>query len=143
MQVQIKRQLKIELDQADITEAVRAYLAGNGYAISTEDLAKINFVKSPKDGLRAELNITEETGIDEPEVIQVNEPSIETHAEGPGEIATPTVEDVAPNVAAAVDLVLPETSAGAEESEPETPVEPVADAAVETEAEAPRTKLFV
>lgn len=64
MQVQIKRQLKIELDQSDITIAVANYLAANGYSINQTDLEKINYVKSPKDGLRAELNITEETGVE-------------------------------------------------------------------------------
>ena len=73
MQVQIKRQLKIELDQADITAAVKQFLADAGHAISDADLAKINFVKSPQTGLRAELSISDEIVADEPtEVKTVN-----------------------------------------------------------------------
>ena len=66
MQVQIKRQLKIELDQADITSAVKQFLADAGHHISDEDLAKINYVKSPKDGLRAELSINDEVVAEDP-----------------------------------------------------------------------------
>ena len=66
MQVQIKRQLKIELDQADITSAVKQFLSDAGHHISDEDLAKINYVKSPKDGLRAELSINDEVVAEEP-----------------------------------------------------------------------------
>ncbi|WAW11636.1 hypothetical protein nACB1_021 [Acinetobacter phage nACB1] len=144
MQVQIKRQVKIELDQADITAAVRNFLSDNGYTINEEDLAKINFVKSPKDGLRAELNITEETGVEEPEVTQVVETTpveaakahiaevglevVEPESEPAGEVATPSVEDVA--VAEAVERALtPEVEAETE--------------AEEVVAEAPRTKLFM
>lgn len=62
MQIQIKKQLKIELDQADIVEAVGDYLIKHGQKVNAEALAEINFVKSPKDGLRASLNLTEESG---------------------------------------------------------------------------------
>ena len=128
MQVQIKRQLKIELDQADITTAVGNFLAANGYQISDEDLARINFVKSPKDGLRAELNINEATEVaDEP----VEQPHV-------GSTENPAVED-----AAIADLetqptatAVPEESAPADEPgavEPSTveDVAPVAEEAVE------------
>lgn len=66
MQIQIKRQLKIELDQADITAAVKSFLAAAGHNISDDDLAKINYVKSPQTGLRAELSISDEVVADEP-----------------------------------------------------------------------------
>lgn len=160
MQVQIKRQVKIELDQADITEAVRDFLAGSGYSISTEDLAKITFVKSPKDGLRAELNITEETVNDEEdkqvvvsssgatvsqaELVQVVSEELVAHEDGeleaPGEVATSTVEDVtAQTVDAAVDEVI-------ERAFTPDPVEETEDEAVEAEPEAPsvaaRNSLF-
>ena len=62
MQIQIKKQLKIELYQADIVEAVGDYLIKHGQKVNAEALAEINFVKSPKDGLRASLNLTEESG---------------------------------------------------------------------------------
>lgn len=148
MQVQIKKQLKIELDQADITLAIRNFLAANGYTISEAELEKINYVKSPRDGLRAELNITEESGV-EPEapvgvttaveatevVAPVDVPVGVTEA--PGEVATPSVEDVAVNEAVERALV--------PEVEPEDEVEPATVAvAVEPPAEEPpRTKLFM
>ena len=125
MQVQIKRQLKIELDQADITTAVGNFLAANGYQISDEDLARINFVKSPKDGLRAELNINEATEVaDEP----VEQPHI-------GTTENPAVEDaaIADLEAQPTATAVPEESATADEPgavEPST-VEDVAAVAEE------------
>ena len=152
MQVQIKKQLKIELDQADITLAIRNFLAANGYTISEAELEKINYVKSPRDGLRAELNITEESGVeteiqaavataveaaevDVPVGVTIDVPVIETEA--PGEVATPSVEDVA--VTEAVERAL------VPELETEDEVEPATVAvAVEPSAEEPpRTKLFM
>ena len=125
MQVQIKRQLKIELDQADITTAVGNFLAANGYQISDEDLARINFVKSPKDGLRAELNINEATEVaDEP----VEQPHV-------GTTENPAVEDaaIADLEAQPTATAVPEESATADEPgavEPST-VEDVAAVAEE------------
>lgn len=146
MQVQIKKQLKIELDQADITLAIRNFLAANGYTISEAELEKINYVKSPRDGLRAELNITEESGVETEiqavvatavEAAEVDTPVVETEA--PGEVATPSVEDVAVNEAVERALV--------PEAETEDEVEPAtvtATAVVEPSAEEPpRTKLFM
>ena len=148
MQVQIKKQLKIELDQADITLAIRNFLAANGYTISEAELEKINYVKSPRDGLRAELNITEESGV-EPEApvgvttaVEATEVAVPVDVpvdvtEAPGEVATPSVEDVAVNEA--VERAL------APEVETEAEVEPVtATVAAEPPTEAPpRTKLFM
>lgn len=144
MQVQIKKQLKIELDQADVTLAIRNFLAANGYTISEAELEKINYVKSPRDGLRAELNITEESGVETEtpavvttavEATEVDAPVVET--EEPGEVATPSVEDVAVNEAVERALV--------PEVETEDEVEPATAAvAVEPSAEEPpRTKLFM
>ena len=145
MQVQIKKQLKIELDQADITLAIRNFLAANGYTISEAELEKINYVKSPRDGLRAELNITEESGVETEtqaivttavETTEVDVPVVETEA--PGEVATPSVEDVAVNEAVERALV-PEV-----ETESEDEVEPTTTVADEVPTEAaPRTKLFM
>lgn len=127
MQVQIKRQLKIELDQADITLAVKNFLAEAGHVISDADLAKINFVKSPQTGLRAELSINDEVVADEPAevkpvvetsavvqevavesakehtvevglaVVETPAPVVEAETEEPGEVETSTVDDVALN----------------------------------------------
>lgn len=144
MQVQIKKQLKIELDQVDITLAIRNFLAANGYTISEAELEKINYVKSPRDGLRAELNITEESGV-EPEApvgvttaVEATEVDVPVGAtEAPGEVATPSAEDVAVNEAVERALV-PEVETK-DEVEPATataPVEPSTE-------EPPRTKLFM
>lgn len=65
MQVQIKKQLKIELDEADIIVAVGAFLLQSNIRVDPEDLAKINFVKSPQTGLRATLNVTEAETIED------------------------------------------------------------------------------
>ena len=160
MQVQIKKQLKIELDQADITLAIRNFLAANGYTISEAELEKINYVKSPRDGLRAELNITEESGVETEapvgvttavEATEVDVPvdvpvGVSTDVpvgvtEEPGEVATPSVEDVAVNEAVERALA-PEVEP---ETEVEVEVEPVT-AAVAVEPpteEPPRTKLFM
>src|SRR5574343_822370 len=149
MQVQIKKQLKIELDQADVTLAIRNFLATNGYTISEAELEKINYVKSPRDGLRAELNITEESGVEtetqavvttaveaaKEHIAEIGLAVVET--EDPGEVATPSVEDVAVNEAVERALV--------PEVETEDEVEPATAAvAVEPSAEEPpRTKLFM
>lgn len=154
MQVQIKKQLKIELDQADITLAIRNFLAANGYTISEAELEKINYVKSPRDGLRAELNITEESGVeteapvgvttaveatevdvpvDVPVGVTVDVPVGVTEA--PGEVVTPSVEDVAVNEAVERALV--------PEVEPEDEVEPAPVAVEPSAEEPPRTKLFM
>lgn len=103
MQIKKKTQLKIELDQNDIVEAVRDFLLKHGQRISDAELAEITFVKSPKDGLRASLDITEETAsesegdvvTDEPEsVIETAEESVEavrdTLAQDPEEEDEPT-----------------------------------------------------
>ena len=113
MQVQIKRQLKIELDQADITLAVKNYLSEAGHYISDADLEKINYVKSPKDGLRAELSINDEVVADEPtedkpvvetptaiqevEVVEPTAPVVEADTEVPDQVEPSTVDDVALN----------------------------------------------
>ena len=120
MQIKKKTQLKIELDQNDIVEAVRDFLLKHGQRISDAELAEITFVKSPKDGLRAELNINEATEVaDEP----VEQPNV-------GTTENPAVEEAQP-----VATTVPEESAPADEPgavEPSTveDVAPVADEAV-------------
>lgn len=126
MQIKKKTQLKIELDQLDIVEAVRDYLLKHGQRISEAELDEIIFVKSPKDGLRASLNITEESGseiegeLPTAEPIETAEETVESvratleaeeqpatqeaevqpeeEAEAPGEVHTSTEEDVMPSV---------------------------------------------
>ena len=147
MQIQIKKQLKIELDQADIVEAVGDFLLKHNQKVSAAELEAINFVKSPKDGLRATLNITEESGTDTDEVAEpvekksiVEQPSVvttepetetadpapvadeEEPVEDPGTVEPSTVEDVMPSVDEVAAMVEP--VAVVEEEEEEAPVAP-------------------
>ena len=148
MQIQIKKQLKIELDQADIVEAVGDFLLKHNQKVSAAELEAINFVKSPKDGLRATLNITEESGTDTDEVAEpvekkpiVEQPSVattepetetvapdtapvgeeETQVEEPGTVEPSTVEDVMPSVDEVAALV-EEPGTVVEEEEAPAPV---------------------
>ena len=147
MQIQIKKQLKIELDQADIVEAVGDFLLKHNQKVSAAELEAINFVKSPKDGLRATLNITEESGTDTDEVAEpaekkpiVEQPSVattepetetetvapdtapvgeeETHVEEPGTVEPSTVEDVMPSVDEVAAMVEPVAVVEEEEEAP-------------------------
>lgn len=145
MQIQIKKQLKIELDQADIVEAVGDFLLKHNQKVSAAELEAINFVKSPKDGLRATLNITEESGTDTDEAVEptekkpiVEQPSVattepetetvapdpapvgeeETHVEEPGTVEPSTVEDVMPSVDEVAAMVEPVAVVEEEEEAP-------------------------
>ena len=64
MQIQTKLQLKIELDNSDMLQAVNDYLNKHGQRITAEELQEVKFVNSVKDGLRANINITEDTVTD-------------------------------------------------------------------------------
>lgn len=153
MQIQIKKQLKIELDQADIIEAVGDLLTKHGQRVSQEELTEIVFVKSPKDGLRASLSITEQTGTDfdqQAEEVELTEkkPTLEKPVEPiaepepaveePGEVETSTVEDVMPSVdeVAAMRDTQPEETTTTYVDDEEAVEAPV-------EAEEPRKTLFL
>lgn len=125
MQIKTKKQIDIELDKSDLLEAVRDLLAKHGQSVSDEELDLIKFINSPQTGLRAELKITEESGVEpEPPVsikvdtktntvtgygittlekkITAEEPEPVQPStyddEEPGVIAASTVEDVLPSV---------------------------------------------
>lgn len=146
MQVQIKRQLKIELDQADITAAVKSFLAAAGHNISDDDLAKINYVKSPQTGLRAELSISDEVVADEPVApvdmgarisnLEVSVQAIDGKVTSVAAAQVGTTENPAVEETQPVPTAVPEESAPADEPgqvEPSTveDVAPVAEEAVE------------
>lgn len=146
MQVQIKRQLKIELDQADITSAVKSFLAAAGHNISDDDLAKINYVKSPQTGLRAELSISDEVVADEPVApvdmgarisnLEVSVQAIDGKVTSVAAAQVGTTENPAVEETQPVPTAVPEESAPADEPgavEPSTveDVAPVAEEAVE------------
>lgn len=147
MQVQIKKQLKIELDQNDIIQAVGLYLAKNDIAVSDVNLNEITFVKSPKDGLRASLNITEEQGdVPETEVAVNEQPEPEPEpvaTEQP--VATQAVEDAVSR--AFVDAGIEDEGEEHVQEQAATVAEPVQpetdeEVAVAPAAEAVRKALF-
>lgn len=125
MQIKAKKQLRIELDNADMLEAVSDLLAKHGHKITAEELAEVKFVNSVKDGLRATLSITEETNTDTDEqsgnvvvtgnitpapaevleaakehiaevgLAVVETPAAEPTVDEPGQVEPSTVDDVA------------------------------------------------
>lgn len=115
--MQIKKQLKIELNNQDVVAAIRDYMLRHGQKVSDAELADIRFVNTAKDGIRATLNVTEETDTDTDTPVAptdpvehaaqhiqevglevVPEPVGEDQSEQPGEVETSTVEDVMPSV---------------------------------------------
>lgn len=154
MQIQVKKQLKIELDQADMIEAVGDYLSKHGQRVSTAELNAINFVKSPTTGLRATLSITEESGMDtdatgeaekkpEPEPVVGStanpESVVDEHPKAedePGAVEPSTVEDVAPAVEEAIERAV--AVVDEQEEEETVPVAPVTEE--EDEAVVPTEK---
>ena len=156
MQVQIKRQLKIELDQADITSAVKQFLADAGHHISDEDLAKINYVKSPKDGLRAELSINDEVVAEDPVEETAYIIGFRSNADGVLEAHQEQADGSIKVVTAAAEIdSMKPTDTGLEEAASEEPTEdimPSVDEIAEIvepetvpaeEEEAPRKVLFL
>ena len=53
--MQIKKQLKIELNHQDILVAIRNYMLSHGQKVSDEELADVKFVNSVQSGIRATL----------------------------------------------------------------------------------------
>lgn len=116
--MQIKKQLKIELNNQDVVAAIRDYMLRHGQKVSDAELADIRFVNTAKDGIRATLNVTEETDTDTDTPVAPTDaveyaaqhiqevglevapkPVAEVQAEDPpGEVETSTVEDVMPSV---------------------------------------------
>lgn len=64
--MQIKTQLRVELDQTDINEALRDYLAKHGTKVTSEELGNIKYTNTIKDGLKAVLDVKDETNVGEP-----------------------------------------------------------------------------
>lgn len=145
MQIKFKKQIDIELDRNDLLEAVRDLLAKHGQVISNQELEEVKFINSPQTGIRATLKVTEESiNEDKPQVeistagatvsavelepVKAEETVFEPEPqEAPGEVATSTVEDVAP-ADAAVDEVIERAFTPAPETEEEDEAVP-ADAA--------------
>ena len=58
--MQIKTQLDIELNEADIKASIALYLSQNNVNVSDEELDAIKFVNSRNDGIKANLTVSNE-----------------------------------------------------------------------------------
>ena len=58
--MQIKTQLDIELNEADIKASIALYLTQNNVSVSDEELDAIKFVNSRNDGIKANLTVSNE-----------------------------------------------------------------------------------
>lgn len=58
--MQIKTQLDIELNEADIKAAIALYLIQSNVNVSDEELDAIKFVNSRNDGIKANLTVSNE-----------------------------------------------------------------------------------
>ena len=93
--MQIKKQLKIELNHQDILVAIRNYMLSHGQKVSDEELADVKFVNSVQSGIRATLNVTEETDTDEAEDATPT-PVVKAEVKEPAKVAEPEPEVPAP-----------------------------------------------
>ena len=110
--MQIKTQLDIELNEADIKASIALYLTQNNVNVSDEELDAIKFVNSRNDGIKANLTVSNEKStapedyIGEAPVMHSVEPfqaeaaSTTEEAEEASEelLEASTVEDVMPSI---------------------------------------------
>ena len=110
--MQIKTQLDIELNEADIKASIALYLTQNNVSVSDEELDAIKFVNSRNDGIKANLTVSNEKStapedyIGEAPVMHSVEPfraeaaSTTEEAEEASEelLEASTVEDVMPSI---------------------------------------------
>ena len=110
--MQIKTQLDIELNEADIKASIALYLTQNNVSVSDEELDAIKFVNSRNDGIKANLTVSNEKST-APEEHLVEAPVMHSVGSFPEEVkCTPdeaeevseelleasTVEDVIPSI---------------------------------------------
>lgn len=110
--MQIKTQLDIELNEADIKASIALYLSQNNVSVSDEELDAIKFVNSRNDGIKANLTVSNEKST-APEdhlaeapilhsvgTFQEEAPSTPEEAEEASEelLEASTVEDVMPSI---------------------------------------------
>lgn len=110
--MQIKTQLDIELNEADIKASIALYLTQNNVNVSDEELDAIKFVNSRNDGIKANLTVSNEKStapedyIGEAPVMQSvgcfpeEAPSTTEEVEEASEelLEASTVEDVMPSI---------------------------------------------
>lgn len=110
--MQIKTQLDIELNEADIKASIALYLTQNNVSVSDEELDAIKFVNSRNDGIKANLTVSNEKStaavelLAEAPVMESTEPfqaeaaSTTEEAEEASEelLEASTVEDVMPSI---------------------------------------------
>lgn len=110
--MQIKTQLDIELNEADIKASIALYLSQNNVSVSDEELDAIKFVNSRNDGIKANLTVSNEKStaptehiaeapvLESIESFQAEATSTAEEAEESSEelVEASTVEDVMPSI---------------------------------------------
>lgn len=111
--MQIKTQLRVELDQDDINSAICDYLAKHGTKVTPVELENIKYTNTVKDGLKAVLDVKDETSTGEPtkEVQFIAEASLNesvAHATEEEEVAVEEdqpAEDIFPTASEVVQAI--------------------------------------
>ena len=110
--MQIKTQLDIELNEADIKASIALYLTQNNVNVSDEELDAIKFVNSRNDGIKANLTVSNEKStapedhLTEAPVLhsvgtfqeEATNTAVETEEASEELLEASTVEDVMPSI---------------------------------------------
>lgn len=125
--MQIKTQLDIELNEADIKASIALYLTQNNVSVSDEELDAIKFVNSRNDGIKANLTVSNEKSTAAVELL-AEAPVMESVEPFQAEAASTTeeVEEASEELleASTVEDVMPSIDEIAEQLAP-TPGKPV------------------
>ena len=89
--MQIKTQLDIELNEADIKASIALYLTQNNVNVSDDELDAIKFVNSRNDGIKANLTVSNEKST-APEDFIAEAPVMQSVAPFQAEAASTTQE---------------------------------------------------
>ena len=122
--MQIKTQLDIELNEADIKASIALYLTQNNVSVSDEELDAIKFVNSRNDGIKANLTVSNEKST-APEEHPVEAPVLHSVGCFPEE-APSTTEEAEEELleASTVEDVMPSVDEIAEQQQSTTPGKP-------------------
>lgn len=126
--MQIKTQLDIELNEADIKASIALYLSQNNVSVSDEELSAIKFVNSRNDGIKANLTVSNEKST-APEDYIAEAPVMGSVGSFPTE-ATSTTEEVEEDSeelleASTVEDVMPSIDEIAEQQQASTAGKPI------------------
>lgn len=111
--MQIKTQLRVELDQSDINNAIRDYLAKHNTKVTADELANIKYTNTIKEGLKAVLDVKDETSTGEPTKqvqFEAAQEVNESVSQAEPEIDTSAIEAEQPEEEAAKEDVFPTAS---------------------------------